>query len=200
MKVCTFVIAMISWVSVAYAGPPSIMGAKPMGSNTAHHMGLGWPSVFYEYWRAGNPDWGIGGELVYGDWSGDFSDVEIGGALNVPLRWRLSDQGRTAIAFRLAPGALIASVDGGPFNDRFAAGIRCEMGIPVSVDLHEKVNLITGGNIPASVYFIENSDPFVVIPILGRIGAEVEAKSTITPYVLVELGSCNCVRRFWWRG
>jgi hypothetical protein len=73
-------------------------------------------------------------------------------------------------------------------DDRFVFGLRGEMGVPITVDLHPKVNLITGGTIPFSVFFVEDSDPYVVLPILARIGAEFQATNTITPWLLFELG------------
>jgi len=149
---------------------------------------VGWPSLFYEWWHAGNPDWAIGGELVYGDWSGEFSDVKVGGAVNVPLRWHLNRSGSADIAFRLAPGLLLGAMEGGRNDDRFVFGLRAEAGVPITVDLHPKVNLITGGTVPFSVFFVDGRDDYVVLPILARIGAEVKATNTITPWMLFELG------------
>jgi len=39
-------------------------------SETVHNTGVGWPSLFYEWWNKGqgNLDWALGAELVYGDW------------------------------------------------------------------------------------------------------------------------------------
>jgi hypothetical protein len=36
--------------------------------------------------------------------------------------------------------------------------------------------------------FVEDADDYVVLPLLARIGAEVEATDTITPWLLFELG------------
>jgi len=56
-------------------------------SEVVHNTGIGWPSLFYEWWNKGqgNLDWALGAELVYGDWSGAFSDVSVGLAFNAPL-------------------------------------------------------------------------------------------------------------------
>jgi hypothetical protein len=187
MKMRLAVLLSVLCASTAFAGPPSLLGGKPMSNGTAHQVGVGWPSLFYEWWHSGDPDWAIGSELVYGDWSGEFSDVEIGGAFNVPLRWHIHQSGNTDVAFRLVPGVLIGGIERRR-DDRFVFGLRGEMGVPITVDLHPKVNLITGGTIPFSVFFEEDSDPYVVLPILARIGAEFKATNTITPWLLFELG------------
>lgn len=172
--------------NAAYAGPASVISGEPMTSSTAHQVGLGWPSVYYEWWHSGNPDWALGGELVYGDWSGEFSNVEIGGAFNVPFRWHLMESGITDVGFRVAPGVLVGETGGK--NERFVFGARAEIGVPVSVDLHPKVNLVTGGVVPATFMWVKGADPFVVIPILGQIGVEVAATPTIAPWLLLQLG------------
>ncbi len=158
-----------------------------MTSGTAHRIAVGWPSVSYEWWNAGDPDWALGGELVYGDWSGDFSDVEIGLGLNVPLRFHLHSGRRAAVAFRLTPGLLLAEIENGP-NDRFVFGARGEIAVPVTISLHRRVNLVTGVNFPVSLMFAENQDPVVILPILGRIGVEITATRTLAPWLLLELG------------
>jgi len=173
----------------ASAGPFSLLGGERMPAGTAHQVGMGWPSLFYEWWHSGNPDWALGAELVYGDWSGGFSDVEIGGAFQVPLRWHMAKSGAVDVAFRLTPGILFGGVETGrKKDDHFVCGLRGEFAIPITVDLYPSVNLVTGVTMPFSVFFVESEDPFVVIPILARIGAEVKATPTVTPWLLFELG------------
>lgn len=173
-------------IPTAYAGPQSVISGKPMSSETAHQVGLGWPSIYYEWWNKGNPDWALAPELVYGDWSGEFSNVDVGAGFSVPLRWRLKTSEKADVALRFSPGVLIADADGP--GDRFVFGARGEFGIPVSIDLHEKVNLITGGAVPATFIKAKNVDPYVVVPILGQIGVEVAATPTIVPWFLLQLG------------
>jgi len=187
MKMRLAVLFLTLWASTAFAEPPSLLGGKRIPSGTAHQVGVGWPSLFYEWWHSGTTEWAIGGELVYGDWSGGFSDVEIGGAVNVPLRWHMNQVGAAHIAFRLTPGILLANAKAGR-DDRFVFGLRGEMGFPINIDVHPKVNLITGATIPFSILFVEDSDDLVVLPLLARIGAEVKATDTITPWLLFELG------------
>ncbi len=173
----------------AHAGPRSVVGGKPISSGTAHNVGIGWPSVFYEWWHAGTPEWALAGEIVYGDWSGAFSDVTIGGAFEVPVRWHLSRSGSVDAALRLTPGVLFGEISRPKrFDDRFVCGLRGEFAIPVSIRLDQKVNLITGGTVPFSVLFVESQDPYVVIPILARIGVEIEASKAVTPWLLFEFG------------
>jgi len=178
-----------SMTSTSWAGPFSLLGGEPMPAGTAHQVGMGWPSLFYEWWHSGNPDWALGAELVYGDWSGGFSDVEIGAAFQVPLRWHLARSNPISAAFRLTPGILFAGAETGrKKDDHFVCGLRGELAVPVTVDLYPSMNLITGAAMPFTVFFVESEDPFVVIPILARIGAEFKATPTVTPWLLFELG------------
>jgi hypothetical protein len=62
------------------------------------------------------------------------------------------------------------------------------MSLPVSVELAPKVNLITGGAIPLSVFVVDGASDYVVFPLLARLGAEVKATDKITPWMLFELG------------
>ena len=187
MKMRLTVLFLVLWVGTAFAETPSLQGGKLMPVGTAHQVGVGWPSAFYEYWHSGTPDWAIGGEIVYGDWSGEFSDLEIGGAVNVPLRWHVGRAGGADIGFQFKPGLLLGSMEAGR-DDRFVFGLRGELSVPVTVDLTPKVNLITGGTIPLSFLVIEDADDLVVLPLLARLGAEVKATETITPWLLFEMG------------
>lgn len=171
----------------ALAGPPSLLGGKQMPVGMSHQVGVGWPGFFYEYWQSGIPDWGIGAEILYGDWSGEFSDLEIGGAVNVALRWHLFKSGNTDIGFQVKPGMLLGSMEAGR-DDRFVFGVRAEVSAPVTVDLTPRVNLITGATIPLTYLVIDDVDDPFVLPILARLGAEVKATEKITPWVLFELG------------
>ena len=187
MKMRLAVLLLTLWVGTAFAGPASLQGGKLMPVGTAHQVGVGWPSLFYEYWHSGTPDWAIGGEVVYGDWSAGFSDVKIGGAVNVPLRWHLKKAGSADIAFQVKPGILLGSMEAGR-ADRFVFGLRGELSLPVTIELTPKVNLITGGSIPLTVLFVDDADDYVVLPLLARLGAEVKATDTITPWLLFEMG------------
>jgi hypothetical protein len=168
----------------AWAYPPTVMGAAPMSTDTAHNVHFGWPSVGYEWWNKGRPDWALGAEIVYGDWAAEYSNAEIGLGLNVPLRWHLSTYKRADFAFRFAPGILIA--DAG--RDSFAFGMRGEFGVPVSVGIVPQVNLITGLVVPFSVFIVENRDDYAVLPILPRIGAEFLPDGFIAVWFAVEMG------------
>jgi len=187
MKMRLTVLFLVLWVGTAFAGPPSLQGGKLMPVGTAHQVGVGWPSLFYEYWHSGTPDWAIGGELVYGDWSGGFTNVEIGGAVNVPFRWHLKKTGAADIAFQVKPGMLLGSMEAGR-GDHFVFGLRGELSVPVTIELTPKVNLITGGAIPLTYMIVDNAPDYFVLPLLARIGAEVQATETITPWLLFELG------------
>ena len=191
MKSVSIAFALVALsASTAFAGPPSIEGAKPMGSATAHHVAVGWPSLKYEWWNQGKGlDWALGAELVYGDWVGEYSDINIGAAFNVPLRWHLKHRNKVDIGLRFTPGLLIGEYERGRFrDDLFVIGIRAQLGVPVSVDVHEKVNIITGVSIPFSLFVVEDFQDYFVLPILGRIGVEVKANEKLFPFFLLELG------------
>ena len=127
---------------------------------------------------------------MYGDWVGSHSDVGIGGAFNAQLRWNVRHKARqkatSDVALRLSPGILLANTEG-PV-DLFVFGIRAEFAVPVSVDLHERVSLVTGGTIPLSMFFVEDGDPYGVIPLMFRLGVEINASPKVAPFVLFEVG------------
>lgn len=195
MKKFTICLVMLFFSISAHAGPSSVLGAKPLPDSSVHHVGVGWPSVAYEWWNAGSPDWAISAEMVYGDWSGEFSDVDIGAALNVPFRWQLKQNGRAHVALEMAPGGLIGSNDA-PGGDLFVFGLRAEMGVPVSIDLNDRISFLTGVSAPFSVMFVESADPYVVIPLMPRLGVEFAVDESIAPFLLVELGPTIAVGDF----
>ena len=168
------------------AGKPSGHGVSPLPSNMGHNVGVGWPSLSYDWWNKGSPDWALGAELVYGDWSGSHTDVEIGFAVNGRFRWRLSQNKRASVGLQMSPGVMFATTEG-PV-DLFVLGLRGEIAIPVSISLHPRVNLLTGGTIPFTVVIIEDIDPFVVLPLMARIGVEITAQKWLVPWLLLEVG------------
>lgn len=91
MKAMGLMVLVLAMSSTAYAGPQSTIGGKRLQSDVVHNTGVAWPSLFYEWWNKGqgNLDWALGAELVYGDWSGAYSDVSVGLAFNAPLRWHI---------------------------------------------------------------------------------------------------------------
>jgi hypothetical protein len=48
MKMRLTVLFLVLWVGTAFAETPSLQGGKLMPVGTAHQVGVGWPSVFYE--------------------------------------------------------------------------------------------------------------------------------------------------------
>ena len=179
-------LGVLAFAPPSEAGVPTPIGAHTFPARDGHHVGVGWPSLSYDWWNKGSPSWAIGGELVYGDWSGSHSDVEIGFGVNGRMRWALSGNKRASVALQWSPGILLAATEG-PV-DNFVFGVRSELAVPVTFRLHPRVNLVTGGVVPVSVIFVEDADPFVVLPLMGRIGLEVTATREIAPWFLLEIG------------
>lgn len=201
MRVFATLLLGLAVSNTAFAGPQSTIGGKPLKTETAHNVGVGWPSLFYEWWHNGKGtlDWALGGELVYGDWSAAYSDVGVGFALNVPLRWHIHNKrharSTTDVGLRFTPGAMIGGSghhDDPPFaggqNDRVMGGLRAELAVPVSIDVHKRVSVVTGAVIPFTIMFAEGADPWGVIPLLLRMGVEINAAPKVAPFFLLELG------------
>jgi len=174
----------IALASPATADVPSVLGGKLVPAGTsAHHVAAGVPGVYYEWWHGGwNADWAMHAGLVYEDWSGAFSDVELGLELEVPTRIRVGGGEKADVAMRLTPGALLA--DAG----QFVLGLRGEGGILVSVDVHPEANFVTGVTAPVTVLLTEGADAQIVVPVLGRIGLESFSSREWALSLLLEVG------------
>lgn len=195
MKRVAVLVLVLAFSSTASADLQSVMGGKELTEDMVHNTGVGWPGIFYEWWNKGKKmDWALGTGLVYGDqWEGGNTDgpgeyIEVGGEFYAPLRWHLKTGNRpkTTIdtALRFTPGILLA---GAP-ADRFTFGIRGEIAVPVSIRVHERVNVVTGATIPISIFIVEDSNDGVAIPIYARIGVEVDAAKRVSPWFMFELG------------
>lgn len=182
--------------------PGTALGVSPIGGtplrDTAHQIFVGWPSVGYEYWTPGSLEWGIGGELTYGPWSGGTGrGPDIGMALNVPFKFHLATKGIADVGLRIGPGFWLAFEDSGRGNDIFFIGARADFGVPVSVRLAPKVSLVTGGSIPFTIYHVEVEDSdasatSVVIPLYPRIGVDVFPTPSLSVWFLAEFGPAIC--------
>jgi len=158
MRAVVVFVVVLAMSSTALAGPQSTIGGKRLESDMVHNTGVGWPSLFYEWWNKGQGklDWALGAELVYGDWSGAFSDVSVGFAVNAPLRWHILNRkhakATTDVGIRFTPGAMVGGSDRGRVppvgfrpDHRVMGGIRAELAVPVSIDVHDRVSVVTGG-------------------------------------------------------
>jgi len=207
MRAIAVFLLVLAMSSTALAGPQSTIGGKRLESEMVHNTGVGWPSLFYEWWNKGqgNLDWALGAELLYGDWSGAYSDVGVGFALNAPLRWHLRTRkhakATTDVAIRFTPGAMVGNTEGGgdpaappPLppgsqpDRRAMGGVRAELAVPVSVDVHDRVSVVTGGTIPFTLLFASGGDVWGIIPVLIRMGVEINAAPKVAPFFLFELG------------
>jgi hypothetical protein len=179
--------------SPALAGPKnSVIGGKKLEQDMVHSGGVGYPSVIYEWWNKGkgNLDWGLEGELVYGDWpaahTGRF--VKIGLGIDGMVRWHLAtrehDKVTTDIAITAKPGILISSNR----FDSFTFGIAGEAIVPVSLDVHERVNVVVGGAFIIKGYLNSDFNNFGEIPLLIRLGVEILAKENVEPWFYFDLG------------
>ena len=189
--------------STALAGPQSTIGGKRLESDMVHNTGVGWPSLFYEWWNKGQGklDWALGAELLYGDWSGAFSDLSVGFAFNAPLRWHIHDRkhakARTDVGIRFTPGAMVGGSERGRgrvppagfrSDRRVVGGVRAELAIPVSIDVHDRVSVVTGATIPFTLMFAGDVGPWGIIPLMVRMGVEINAAPKVAPFFLFELG------------
>jgi len=203
MKAVGVFALVMALASPALAGPAnSTIGGKKLRNDNVHNVGVGYPSLFYEWWNRGprKLDWALKGALVYGDWAAAYSRgrfIRIGFGFSAPLRWHLSTKRRTKatndVAFRFTPGILLAGNRDrdrpGNQGDAFTFGIKAEVAAPVSIDVHERVSVITGGTIPFAVYISNrNVGTRGVIPLLFRMGVEIKASEHVSPFFLFELG------------
>ncbi|MGB5191544.1 MAG: hypothetical protein WBN70_01080 [Polyangiales bacterium] len=176
--------------STALAGPQSTIGGRRLDSEMAHQVRSGWPGTSYEWWNKGRGslDWAIGGELVYGPWSGAWDDSRIAFAVYAPLRFHLWDRTRpnskTDLAIRFTPGLMAGSA---AVNTAIVMS-RAEIAVPVSVDVNPKLSVVTGAAIPIDLGWIENTGFVGVIPLLVRLGVEIKASDKVAPFVLMEVG------------
>ena len=179
--------------SPALAGPAnSTIGAKKLEQDMVHSGGVGAPSVFYEWWNKGKGkmDWGLSGELVYLDWlaahTGRF--IKIGLGIDGMIRWHMLSNKKEKVqndfAILVKPGILIA----GNRGDSFTFGFKTELGLPFTIDVHERVTVVTGGFLPIGAYFANNIQNFGEIPILIRMGVEIMANENVAPWFFFDLG------------
>lgn len=189
-----FVLA-LALASPALAGPAnSTIGGKRLKDDNVHNVGVGYPSLRHEWWNKGprQLDWALRAALVYGDWPAAYSRgrfIRVGLGLSAPLRWHLATKKRANatndVSFRFTPGILLA----GNRGDAFTFSIKAEVAAPVSIDVHERVSVVTGGAIPLALY-ISNQDIGTrgLIPLLFRMGVEIKASNHASPFFLFELG------------
>lgn len=180
----------LGWARPALAGPQSTIGGAPLESEMVHKVATGWPSTSYEWWNNGRGklDWALGGELVYGPWSGAWDDPRIAFAMYAPLRFHLWEHQRAAsktdLGFRVTPGLMAGSA-----AYKVATVVaRMELAVPVTVDVHQKLSVVTGGAIPIDLGWVEGTGFIGAIPLLVRLGLEIKAGKRTAPFVLIEVG------------
>ncbi|MEM8606099.1 MAG: hypothetical protein AAGF92_03290 [Myxococcota bacterium] len=199
MKAIGVFVLALTVASPALAGPPnSTIGAKKLEENMVHSGGVGYPSILYEWWNkgSGNLDWGLEGELVYGNWAAVTSSafigtrfVEIGLGVSGILRWHLATKEKSKVtndvAILVKPGILLA----GNAGNSFTFGIKGEVAAPFSIDVHDRVTVVTGGFIPLT--WLINSDNVAnsfLTPLLIRLGVEIDASDRVAPWFFFDLG------------
>jgi hypothetical protein len=190
MRFITTLVLASLLASTALAGPQSTIGGRRLDTDMAHQVRTGWPATSYEWWNKGRGklDWALGGELVYGPWSGAWDDPRIAFALYAPLRFHLYEKKRsnakTDLGIRFTPGLMAGSAS----MDQAIVMSRAEIAVPVSIDVNPKLSVVTGGAIPIDLGWIENVGFFGAIPLLVRLGVEIKASDKVAPFVLMEVG------------
>ena len=195
----------LAMASPALAGPAnSTIGAKKLEQDVVHSGGVGAPSMFYEWWNKGKGkmDWGLSGELVYLDWlaahSGRFMKIGLG--VDGMLRWNFVSNKKPKVqndfALLVKPGILIA----GNRFDTFTFGIKAEIGLPFTIDVHERVTVVTGAFLPIGGYLNNDVPNFGEIPILIRLGVEIMANENVAPWFFFDLGPGIRFGNSFWQG
>lgn len=185
----------LAMASPAMAGPGnSVIGGKKLESDMVHNGGVGYPSLFYEWWNSGkkNLDWAIIGELVYGDFTAAASGpriVKIGFGVDGVMRWRLVTKEKSKVTndvgLLIKPGIML----GGNRADTFTFGVRGEVGAPVSIDIKDRFAIVTGGYVPITWLINGGSAPSIGwIPLLVRLGVEVKTNKNLAPWFYFDLG------------
>ena len=104
------------------------------------------------------------------------------------VRWHLAtrphDKITTDIAIVAKPGILIA----GNRGDTFTFGIAGEALVPVSLDVHERVDVVVGGAFIIKGYINSQQNNFGEIPLLFRLGVEIMANEKVSPWFYFDLG------------
>lgn len=67
-------------------------------------------------------------------------------------------------------------------------GLRAELAVPVSIDVHDRVSVVTGAALPFTLMFARDVDPWGIIPLMVRMGVEINAAPKVAPFFLFELG------------
>ena len=190
MRFILTLLLVLGLASTAVAGPQSTIGGARLETDMAHKVATGWPSPSYEWWNTGRHrlDWALGGELVYGPWSGAWDDPRIAFAVYAPLRFHLWEHKRpgskTDLGFRVTPGLMMGSA---AYKTATVVS-RIELAVPVSVDVNPKLSVVTGGAIPIDLGWVEGTGFVGVIPLLVRLGVEIKASKRTAPFILIEVG------------
>jgi len=63
-----------------------------------------------------------------------------------------------------------------------------ELGVPVSIDVHERVSVVTGGYVPFTYFINKTFDDRGLVPLLIRMGVEIKANENVAPWFFFDLG------------
>ena len=203
MRAIAVVALVLAMSSTAFAGPQSTIGGKRLKSEVVHNTGVGWPSLFYEWWNKGqgNLDWALGAELVYGDWSGAFSDVSarFGIQRSAPLahprtgstprpRPTLGFGSRRVLWSAVAIVALRASRRSSARSTRHGGRARRARGSYFGRRARPGQRRYRSDDSVDPDVRKKTQDPWGIIPLLIRMGVEINAAPKVAPFFLFELG------------
>jgi hypothetical protein len=174
-------------LSTARAGEWSTWGGDTLpATDTAVRAAVGWPDIHAAYHFPFSDDLEIAGKLgvVYG-WpvfgvGGTLTG--IGNVVGAELRWEFFEQDGFHLALRPEVSLLVLY----NFLPDVTAGMRLGIGVAANYEINDKLDIITGLDIPFELYF---EDPFVgLIPILFNMGIEYFVSDPLSFFAVFRLG------------
>ena len=159
--------------------------------------GVGLPDIFAQYnfgsTSSFNP--AIKGEFFYSA-SGLHLGDAIGFGVSAPMRFAIMDQGEFRLAVKVEPGLLLN------FANNVALGFRFGLGLPMSLSVDRRINILFGINMPMGLLLIFAGKTYVAfyLPIHFGFGVEVKLKRDWAVFAMAEGGPVIYAGDGWYSG